>query len=279
MFRLFQVVLLTCFLFTCHLRSQVQIAITQFTNQSEQFYLESWEKLIPDLLRTNLSSNEDIIILARDKLDEVLKEHALSQTGVINPEQVQKISDLLGAEFIITGSVNTINNEIRIAADIIRVKTGKVKTESVSAPDQKYLDKMINFLSDNIIFELTREGDYRNESRLRSSKIWYYLGATVGFGLGALVTNQAYQDNWNLYKNTSKLDKFDLYYDRANTQRKWYYGFAALTAVSLGGTLISWIQNQNAPTIHAFNKKTQMITPVLYVRHQNEISIGAKIYF
>jgi hypothetical protein len=91
--------------------------------------------------------------------------------------------------------------------------------------------------------------------------------------------HQSYQDKWKLYKNTSELDKFDLYYDRANTQRKWFFGLAACTAVSFGGTIISWIQNQNAPTIHAYNKKPAMLTPIFYVRHQNEISIGAKIYF
>jgi len=279
MFKYIKALLSICVLISTQLTAQTTVAVAKFINQSDLFYLDSWEKLIPELLQSNLSSEEELIVLARDQLDKVLEEKALLQSGVIDSEQGQEIGDLLGAEFIITGSVKSVNDEIMISADIIRVKTGQVKVENVSAPDQKYLNTMIQFLADNIEFELTRKGGRREKILLKSRKMWYYLGVSIGSGIGAALMHKAYRDNWDNYKTTTDLDKFDLYYDRANSQRKWYIGFSALGAVSLGATIVSWIQNQNAPAIHAYKDKSPKILPVLYVGKHNEISIGAKIHF
>ena len=50
--------------FFSHLSAQVRVAIAEFKNESSAFYLDQWEKSIPDLLQEKLSRSSDLIILS-----------------------------------------------------------------------------------------------------------------------------------------------------------------------------------------------------------------------
>lgn len=260
-------------------QAQVHVAIVDFRNQSEQFYLDSWERIIPDLLRANLSRIDGLIVVDRNRLDTILEEQALSLSGLVNTEQAQEVGKLLGAEFLITGSIHEVNRKIRISADIIRIKTGQVKTEQVNGPDQKHLDKMTSLLANNLVYQLTQNVPYMEEIKLKSSRVWYFLGATTAFAVGAMLTNDAYKENSDNYNQATKLTQFDTYFDRANDYRKITTGLASFAGAAFIGTVISWIQNQNAQTIHACAPDHGCIKPTIFVEANKDFTFGLTIHF
>ena len=63
-----------CFLIMQCLDAKVTVVISTFKNESGHYYLDSWEKSIPDMLSSELSTSDDIIVLERQALEEILKE-------------------------------------------------------------------------------------------------------------------------------------------------------------------------------------------------------------
>lgn len=270
MIRYWLFLLISIFLITGKAQTQVRIAITDFENQSDRFHLDSWERLVPELLRDAFSASDGVTVVTRDRVEAIMKEQALSLSGMVDQGQVEEIGKLLQAEFIITGSILEINDRIRVSAEIIRIKTGEIKTESVHGPDPDYLEKMVAMLANNLEYQLTGTGDYKEKIQIKSSSIWYLLGTTAALSAGAVVTYRQYRDKYDAYQQANEFDKFDLYYDEANINRKWSIGLTSLAALSFAGTIYSLIQNQNAPTIYARDTQEISFSPVLHINHGNE---------
>ena len=70
---------------------QVRIAVSDFTNKSQALFLDAWERSVPNLLRSNLSSSDQVIVLDRNKLDKILQEQALTLSGLMDSINVQSI--------------------------------------------------------------------------------------------------------------------------------------------------------------------------------------------
>jgi len=69
------------------------------------------DKFITALIKTN-----KIKIVERDKLDTVMKEFALTQAGITSPEHSQKIGKLLGADYLLHGSISMFDADIKHTA-------------------------------------------------------------------------------------------------------------------------------------------------------------------
>ena len=129
--------------------TQITVALGEFNNQSDKFYLDQWEQTIPDLLQTRLSESKKLITLERRKLKEVLEEQALSLTGLTDSSNVREIGTLLKSDYIIFGSINEVGSEYRIDASVVKISTGQTQSEKVVSPDREHLSQMINLLGNN----------------------------------------------------------------------------------------------------------------------------------
>ena len=74
-------------------------------------------------------------------LQQVIREHALTQSGIIDITQAQEIGKIVGADAIISGTLSDLGNEIKTNARLIDVQSGTLlavagesiaKTENVS---------------------------------------------------------------------------------------------------------------------------------------------------
>lgn len=59
-----------------------------------------------DILITELAKSGKFIVVERDKMDKLLDEQKLGQTGAINPATAAKVGKILGLNAIVTGSVS-----------------------------------------------------------------------------------------------------------------------------------------------------------------------------
>jgi TolB-like protein len=239
--------------------AQMTVAVTDFRNQSGSFHLDMWEKSIAEYLKNNLSRSEELILVERENIGAVLKEQALGQTGILDPEAAQEIGGLLGARYVITGTILRNNDQIDIHAQIIQVATGQLRSEQVSAPDDQHFSEMLQLLANNIRFNLLGAPEYRTEVQLKPYPTEYFLGATVLLAAGTLIAGNAYRNELDAYRSAENLADFDTQYDQANRLYKTRNIMAVITGLGLSGTIYCWIRNQSAGEIRAGDKPLSLL--------------------
>ncbi|UCD32241.1 MAG: hypothetical protein JSV38_16050, partial [Desulfobacterales bacterium] len=105
------------------------LAIFPFENNSvtdpEQFM--PLEKGLSAMLITDLTNNVNTLkVIERDKIQSLLKEIALSQSGHVDQSTAIKAGKILGAQATTFGSFMVLGPQVRIDARIIKVETSEV---------------------------------------------------------------------------------------------------------------------------------------------------------
>lgn len=99
-----------------------RIIVSEFENRSA--YGERRLGIaISDMLMTELVNTNNFILLEREKLNTVMKEQVLGQSGMINENAAPKLGQLLGANAIITGSITEFG--VRTESTDIIITSGK----------------------------------------------------------------------------------------------------------------------------------------------------------
>jgi TolB-like protein len=202
-----------------HAQSGITVAVFDFKNVSNSFSLDNLEQNVPEMLKTELSRSLYIQVLERSKLNGVLQELALGQTGLLDENAAMQVGELAGAEYIIQGQINRSGAGLRIDAHIVKVSSGRVVGEKVVGYSNESLDRMVDLLANNIIYDLTGNGNYINRMRLKSYPANYFLAATIVTGIAAAITHYKFKEEYRGYENATKLGEFDTFYDRAGNYR------------------------------------------------------------
>ena len=259
--------------------AQIQVVVGEFVNESDQFYLNQWEKTVPDLLQTRLSTSADLILLERRKLKTVLEEKALALTGLTDSTTAREVGTLLQAEYVIFGSIHYVDGNYRIDASIVNVQTGQIRAEKAVSPDQKHLSKMIELLGNNILFNLSGKGNYKDKLRISKNPVPYFLAATVGLGTATLLVRNEYQKKKDAYERNTELDRFEDLYNDANRAKKVTAVLAGLTGTALAGTVYFWIRGLSPKEIYAQNQGKNQLIPYLTLNITYEVKFGVQIRF
>jgi curli biogenesis system outer membrane secretion channel CsgG len=123
MSKVYRLLVLSC-AFVCAIASQsfaqskIKVAIWEFDNNAAHTYWY-WDKMGPaarNIIDTEFSENKllsnKFSVVERDKLNLVLKEQGLAQTGAVDPATAAKVGKILGVKYIILGGIDKfdVNN-------------------------------------------------------------------------------------------------------------------------------------------------------------------------
>ena len=108
---------------------------------------------ISERLRTELFNNGDYRVVERDKLEAILKEQGLSQSGIVTDEYIVNAGSILGVDKVVVGTINKIENLYSVSARIVNVKTGEI-LEAVSYEHSGKLSYLLKTGMKAIAFEL-----------------------------------------------------------------------------------------------------------------------------
>src|SRR3954464_13016427 len=104
--------LLVAFATQSFAQARIKIAIWEFDNNAAHTYWYS-DKLGPaarNIIDTAFSENKLLAskfsVVERDKLNLVLKEQGLAQTGAVDPATAAKVGKILGVKYIILGGID-----------------------------------------------------------------------------------------------------------------------------------------------------------------------------
>jgi TolB-like protein len=114
---------------------KIRLAVLYFDNEciTDRERLDAFQKGIADTLITDLGRLDRLQVVERERLDALLSELKLQQSGLVDRASATKIGRLLGVQALLMGSYTAIGEMIRIDARIVEVETGLVlKAEEVT---------------------------------------------------------------------------------------------------------------------------------------------------
>jgi TolB-like protein len=120
------------------LKLGVSVAIVNFDSKTEAFS----NYMIQELM-TVLNKGKKVTLVEREKLDLVLKELNLHISGYVDDNTARGIGKLIGAEFIVIGSIDDVGKYYRIRFRTIEVVSGYIQ---VLSAENVQKDKRIAFL-------------------------------------------------------------------------------------------------------------------------------------
>ena len=131
------------------------IAVIPFSNLSTNARLTPLAEAIADLLTAQLTRADGLALVERADIDRVLREQAI--TTSTNNDQPLRLGKVVGAQFVLSGSVLEVNGELQIVGQLIEVSSARVvKSHKVTTrPDR--LDQAVTRLSEDLMRGLDLE--------------------------------------------------------------------------------------------------------------------------
>jgi TolB-like protein len=102
------------------------VAVLYFDYSGKDEQLGVLRKGLAQMLISDLSSVEAVKIVERDRLEDLLSEHKLGQSGKIDPATAARIGKLLGARYLVRGGYFDLLGALRVDARVVEVETGRV---------------------------------------------------------------------------------------------------------------------------------------------------------
>lgn len=113
---------------------------------------------VADLLMVSLIENPNLYLLDRGDMSKILEEAEINISGMVNPNQVNQLGQLSGAQIFVTGSVMAIGDKIILMAKIIGTETSRVLGASVKGTADIDLDILTEQLGNKINSLISSKG-------------------------------------------------------------------------------------------------------------------------
>lgn len=162
------------------------LAILDFSNNS-LVDKEKYASLSPglaEIMITELSKIQNLQLVERQKINSLIQEMQLSQSGILSEDAGVQVGKLLGAHFLVFGSyMISFNNKIRVDIRIVEVETGlTIKAEAVTDEVSK-LFKIIKKLNEKITQDLNIKITKQEKKILKEGDVSLDVISTFSKGL------------------------------------------------------------------------------------------------
>ena len=195
--------------------SQNTIAVLDFKSNGISI---SEASSISEKLRTELFNNSDYRVVERDKLEAILEEKGLKQSGIVSNENIVNVGSLIGVDRIVVGTINKIGKLYSLSARIVKVETGEI-LESVSYEHSGNLSYLLKTGMRNVAFELLGQEQQeiltlaiiplKNKGKEEDAFYAYGISADLisDISSSGLIRVSSQQDIENLYTNSLSNDE------------------------------------------------------------------------
>jgi TolB-like protein len=155
-----------------------KIALLNFNSPSEQF-----SEYVLEELTGQLVNGKKLIVVDRRELELIRQEENFQMSGEVSDESAQAIGKKLGAQLIVSGSLNAIGKAYRIRIRALNVETAAI--EASPSADISAAEEKVMFLLDGKGSILVNTNFRQTTTRTASKNINfvvagnYYLGSTT----------------------------------------------------------------------------------------------------
>jgi TolB-like protein len=132
------------------------VAVLYFEYSGKDPQMGVLRKGLAQMLISDLSNVDAVRLVERDRLEEVLAELKLAQSGKIDPQSAARVGKLLGARYMVLGGYFDLMQTLRADARVVEVESGKVlqstgatgKPEDFLGVEQKLSEGIARILSE-----------------------------------------------------------------------------------------------------------------------------------
>jgi TolB-like protein len=151
------------------------VAVLYFDNYTGKSDYDPLGRGIASMMISDLSSVQEIQLVERDRMQDLIKEMDLQSTKYFDSTTAVKAGRMVGAEYIVVGAFAALDPKMRIDTRVVRVETGQiVKTAQVSGDEDKFFDleqKLANKLIDGLGIALSPDEQNKLASQQRANRI------------------------------------------------------------------------------------------------------------
>lgn len=134
------------------------VAVLYFDNNTQDRSFDVLSKGLADMLVTDLSGVDGLVVVEREKLQALVKEMNIQRSEYFDPKTAQKMGRGLGATHAITGSIAALEPRIRLDVRVIEVATGKVVAGDKVVGDKSKLFELEEALVAKLVRGLRVQG-------------------------------------------------------------------------------------------------------------------------
>jgi len=170
-----------------------RVAIPYFTENGASVVEYKLGIVVAELLSVELANRKPFVVVERERLDQVMKEYRLADLGIVDSKSVAQFGKVLGAQTIISGSVNEAG-----AKYLVTVRQVEVETAQVLATASVEIDRAGLIALSEASVVLRSKGGATFRSALVPGWGQFYNGETfksvtfMGLGLGSLFGGLGY---------------------------------------------------------------------------------------
>jgi len=120
------------------------IAIMEFDNHSVGKYQEelgSLSKALADFFEYDFAHFSSLKVVERDKIEYILKELEMVESGKIDPATAARVGKMLGAQLMVFGSITQLDGKnARMIARVVNVETSEIITSASKEGKPNFVD-------------------------------------------------------------------------------------------------------------------------------------------
>jgi curli biogenesis system outer membrane secretion channel CsgG len=175
-------------------QAKIKVALWEFDNNAAHTYWY-WDRLGPaarNIIDTAFSEDKllssKFSVIERDKLNLVLKEQGLAQTGAVDPATAAKVGKILGVKYIILGGIDKFNVD-NTRAGLGRLGVGgnllqSNATISLRVVDSTTAERVISISGDG---QVKKGGGFIKDASFSRDAEWGVASQTIDEAAKAVV--------------------------------------------------------------------------------------------
>jgi TolB-like protein len=127
------------------------VGVLRYENNSGDAQYDHLGRAFSSMMISDLSAVDRLQLIERERLEEVMDELDLQQSGYVDEESAQSLGMIVGAEYLVLGSFVTVEPEIRMDTRVTRVETTEIVTTGEVTGQKDALFDLQQSLADQII--------------------------------------------------------------------------------------------------------------------------------
>ncbi len=151
------------------------VAVLRFDNNTGDEKYEHLGRAFSSMMISDLSVIERIRLVERERLEDLVAELDLQQSGYVDPETAQSVGMIIGAEYTVVGAFVTVEPEMRLDTRVAEVETSEIVTTAQVVGEEESLFDLQQRLADELIagleIVLTEEEAERLRERQEANRI------------------------------------------------------------------------------------------------------------
>jgi len=106
------------------LHAQVSVAVINFDGNN--FVNEQQAAFMTTMFRSELVKSGRVEVVDRANMDRIISELRFQQTDWVNPERVKRFGQMIGADYLITGSFEALGRQFYLAVQMLDIETARI---------------------------------------------------------------------------------------------------------------------------------------------------------